>query len=438
MNEVTKIHLGRQAFTISTDAYHELKSYIEAIKKLVGEKDVVDEVELRMAELLTEHGINANKVILVGDVDFLKAQLGNPKDFQEDDSDETPPSASKQFRTKRLFRNTSNAMIAGVASGLAEYFGVDVLLIRILFIVAVLVTFGWGILLYIVLWLLVPEAKTPSERLQMAGKPVNVDSLKEIVERADVKGAAYRANATLAGPINNLFRLLLKLVGLFFILFGLSILFGLITAVTYFLVNHGTWQQNNIFPIGLREHILLDIAVLVAGLIALFIILIGIAIFRRKWPIRTWITGTLIGLVFIGLAIGGALAGDVYPNIRDSYNANVHTSFRTLTPFSALNIDGPETNINFLTSNSYSVSLTYYGHPNLAEVKTIVQNKTLTIDSSQFDLHRNCQTICIPNTYNLVINIYSPNAQQLANETGDMPIQPLSPVPVPIYQPQKP
>jgi phage shock protein PspC (stress-responsive transcriptional regulator) len=415
MNEVTKVHLGRQEFTISVDAHHELKSYLEAINKQVDDKDVLEEIELRMAELLTEHGIDANKVILPADVDFLKTQLGNPKDFKDDD-DEDPSSAPKQAGTKRLFRDTNNAILAGVASGLAEYFGVDVLLIRILFIIAILITFGWAILLYIALWLLVPEAKTSSERLQMAGKPVNVDSLKEIVERADVKAVAHRANSTLADAINTLFKFLLKLVGLFFILSGLSILFGLITAITYFVVNHSSWQQGNIFPIGLREHLLVYIAMLVVGFIALFIILMGVAMFRRKWPIRTWITGVLIGIVFIGLAVGGALAGDVYPNIRDRYNANIHTSFRTLTPFSALDINGPETDINFQAANTYYVSLTYYGHPDLAEVKTIVQNKTLTIDSSQFDWHRNCQTICIPDTYNLVINIYAPDAQQLVNQ----------------------
>jgi hypothetical protein len=72
MNEVTKIHLGRQAFTILTDTHHELKSYLEAIKKQVEDKDVIDEIELRMAELLVEHGLTANKVILSADVDFLK------------------------------------------------------------------------------------------------------------------------------------------------------------------------------------------------------------------------------------------------------------------------------------------------------------------------------------------------------------------------------
>jgi len=416
MNEVSNIHLGRQAFTISIDAHHDLKSYLEAIEKQVHDKDVMDEIELRMAELLTEHGINASKVILPDDVSFLKAQLGNPKDFKEDE-DEVMSDTSRQPETKRLFRDTDNAMVAGVASGLAQYFGVDVLLVRILFLIAAIVTFGWAILLYIVLWVLIPETKTSSDRLKMAGKPVNVDSLKEIAGQADVKGAARRVNATLSGPINNLFRFLLKMLGIIFILFGLSVVFGLIAGETYISANGSNWDKYNIFPIGFREHLLLDIAAIVAGLVGLFIILFGISIFRRKWPIRGWVTGTLVGLVFIGLAVGGALGGSVYPNIRDRYDANTHSSIRSFTPFSAINISG-DTNVNFQYSNTYYVELSYYGHPNLNNVKITEVNKTLNIDSSQFNSSRSCQTICIPSTYNLLINVYSPNTDELSNNAN--------------------
>jgi len=425
MNEVTNIHLGRQAFTISIDAHHSLKSYLEAIEKQVDDKDVMEEIELRMAELLTEHGINADKVILPEDVDFLKDQLGNPKDFKEDE-DEVSSLTSKKTETKRLFRDTDNAIIAGVASGLAQYFGLDVILIRILFVVAVIITFGWGILLYIVLWVLVPEAKTSSDRLQMAGKPVNVDSLKEIVGRADVKGAAKRVNAAIVGPINGIFRFLLKVLGIFFVLSGLSLVFGLIATETYVLSNGSTWGQYNIFPVGFREHLLLDIATLVVGLIGVFIIFFGIAMFRRKWPIRTWVTGTLIGIVFIGLAVGGALVGNVYPNVRDRYNANTHTSIRNLPSFISLSTSG-DTNINFQAAKTYYVGLQYYGHPDLGQVKTIVKNNSLIIDSSQFTSTRHCQIICIPNGYNLVITVYSPNAQQLSNQFDNMPNIPSAP-----------
>ena len=430
MNEVTTIHLGRQAFTISLDAHHELKNYLEAIKKQVEDEDVINEIELRMAELLVEHGLTTEKVVLPSDVDFLKEQLGNPKDFKEDEDDAQTTSPTPTD-SKRLFRDTDNAMIAGVAAGLAEYFGLDTLLIRVLFVIFVLITAGWGILLYIVLWLLVPEAKTSSDRLQMAGKPVTVDGLKEVANRADVKGAARRANATLAGPINTLFRIILRLIGLAFIVFGLSILFGLVAAGTYTLSRSGTLLQDNIFPIGLREHLLLDVAMSVVGLIALFITLFGIAIFRRKWPIRTWVTGMLVGLIFIGLAVGGALAADVYPNIRDRYNANVHTTVRTIQPFTNVNIIG-YADVNYATSSTYYVSLNYYDHPNLNAIKTSVVNGTLVVDSSQFNWNRNCHAICIPHTYNMVITIYTPDALQLENQDNSDPMAP--PVPK-MYQP---
>src|ERR1700689_1316299 len=116
MNEVTKIHLGRQAFTISVDAQHDLKTYLEAIKKQVDDAEVVEEIELRMAELLTEHGINANKVILASDVNFIKKQLGDPADFKDDEQESAAPAAPASSR--RLFRDTDNAMLAGVAAGL--------------------------------------------------------------------------------------------------------------------------------------------------------------------------------------------------------------------------------------------------------------------------------------------------------------------------------
>jgi len=407
MNEVSKIHLGRQAFTISVEAYKDLRGYLEAIKKQVGDKDVVDEVELRMAELLAEHGVSGDKVILPADVAFLKEQLGNPQDFKED-SDEPEARPDKASETKKLFRDTDNAMVAGVAAGLAKYTGIDVILIRIIFVIGVF-TGGWGILLYLVLWLLVPEARTSSDRLQMAGKPVTVDSLKEIVERADVKGAARRANNSLAGPINSFFRLMLKVAGTILILIGLSALFVLIGIETYLLLHSGTLLQDNIFPVGVREHLLLDIALVVAGVIAIFIVLFGLAMFRRKWPIHTWVTAMLVGLIFAGLATGGALAADVAPKVRDRYNANVHTTMATVKPFSKVNVIGDGVTVRYQMSNTYSVSLRYFGNPNLSTIKTSVANGVLLIDAGRFDWHRDCQTLCLPDTYNLVITVASPN-----------------------------
>lgn len=420
MNEITKIHLGSIAYTISVDAYKDLNDYLDDIRKQVKDKEIVEEVELRMSEILSEHGIDTNRVILASDVTMLKDTLGLPDDFKdEDDEDDSSETETKSKGSKKLFRDTDNALVAGVASGIANYLGIDVLLVRLLFVAFVIVTVGWGILLYILLWLLIPEAKTPSDYLLMEGKAVTVKNIKQVINQADIKGTAKRASRTIAGPINMIFRLLLKAVGGILVLFGLTGIFALISGEIYLLVNSNLWQRYNIFPIGFREYLLLDIAAVVAALIAVFIIVIGIAIIKKKWPIKTWVSGVLVGLIFVGLAIGGPLVGNVYPNVNNRYNANSHSSLRSVAPFNGVDFVGETPfNLNYQTSSKYYVLLNYYGHPDLDNIKTSVSGKTLTVDTSRFNPSRNCRIVCFPNTYDLQITIMSPDAIQLENEPG--------------------
>ena len=161
MNEIKKVHLGHQPFTIAVDAHRSLRTYLDAIGQQVGPKDeeVLKEIELRMAELLTERGFTTEKVVLIEDVDFLKEQLGKPRDFKDEVSGESAgPTEEKQQPEpleelpRRLFRDPEQAMVAGVASGLAAYFRVDPLIMRLIFIVLAL-SGGAGLLLYILLWL---------------------------------------------------------------------------------------------------------------------------------------------------------------------------------------------------------------------------------------------------------------------------------------------
>jgi phage shock protein PspC (stress-responsive transcriptional regulator) len=424
MNEVTKIHLGRQAFTISVEAHKALRDYLDAIKKQVDDNDVVDEIELRMAELLAEHGVKSAKVILPADVKYLKAQLGDPKDFKDDDS-EAPADTATTSEAKRLFRDPEEAMFAGVASGVAAYFGLDVLLVRILFVVGA-IAWGGGVLLYGLLWLLVPEAKTPSERLQMVGKPVTVDTLKEVVERADVKGAAQRANKSLAGPVNSVFNVIVKIVGIGLTLIGLSLLISLFVGTTYFFA-HGNIVLDNLFPIGLKEHMLVYIGAFVAALISIFVVLFGMAIFRRKWPIHLWLTGVLIGLTIMGIAGSAALAADAAPRVRARYNAHFHTIVTNVQPFTKVNEVGPAV-VRTQSSNKYYVAIKYYDQSDPSPIKVTVKNGVLWVDASQYQWDRHCAGPCVPNHYDLEITIYSPNPPQIFYPFPENPYSPPLPV----------
>lgn len=416
MNEVTQVHLDRQPFTVSVEAHAALKAYLAAIEKQVGSKsaDVIKEVELRMAELLTERGITAEKVILPDDVVFLQEQLGAPKDFREEGDDNELPVEADQS-PKRLFRDTENGMLAGVAAGLANYFGIDVVFIRILFAIAVL-TGGWGIVVYILLWLIIPEAKTSSERLQMRGQAVTVDNLKAVVEKADIHGVARRANGTVVPLINSFFRAVLKIGAIVLICIGLSLLFAVIAAKAYAEVHSGKLFQENLFPVGSTETLLLNLGLVLAGLLSLFIVLSGTAVFRRKWPVKTWVTGILLGVFFVGFAVTIALAADVAPTVRDRYQAANHTATRNLQPFSNLDIKGGGVNVEFAYAKNYSVTMHYFDGPDLSKIKTVVANGSLEVDSSQFDNSRNCTMFCLFPNYNMVLTVSAPTIPAVPNK----------------------
>jgi hypothetical protein len=227
--------------------------------------------------------------------------------------------------------------------------------------------------------------------------------------------------------VNAIFSTILKIAGIGIIVAGLSLLLSLAVSTIYVFLHNGNIIQGNLFPVGLKEHLLLYIGIAIIGLIAIFIVLLGMALFQRKWPIRTWITGTLIGLIFVGLAFGSALAADVAPQIRDRYNASMHTSVRTVAPFTHVNLDATnDATINYQMSRTYSVSLRAYDHPDLSNVKTTVSNGTLVVDTRQFHWYKDCQSICIPRNLSLSITVNSPNPPEIVSP--DYP-------PMPKYQP---
>ncbi|HEU4914545.1 MAG TPA: PspC domain-containing protein [Candidatus Saccharimonadales bacterium] len=322
MNEIKKIHLGRQPFTISVDAHRLLRVYLEAIEAQVGAKsEVLKEVETRMAELLLERGVSGEKVVLTEDVEFLKEQLGDPGDFKDDENQHGKPEAPEPPQ-KRLYRDTDNAMVAGVCSGLAAYFGVDVTIVRLLFVLALLFG-GAAIPVYLVLWLVVPEAKTPSERLQMRGKAVTVDSLKELVDRADVKGAADRASKAVGPLFERAAQIVLAVIGSIFVTVAVSLFVALTMAVTYlFFHRDDAIAQTVAFPVGSSEILFTAMAVLVIAILSLLMLCTGMSMINRKWSIPGWLTATLVGIMIAAGGVGSAVGPDTVYGVRDRYEAS--------------------------------------------------------------------------------------------------------------------
>ncbi len=189
MKKVININLAGRAFTINEDAFGDLEKYLKTISRYFsksdGVEDILYDIENRIAELFEEDEKNGT-IITIEKIDRVKSVMGDPQEFDEDsDLDEGPPSMSEfSYRTgKRLFRDSEDKVIAGVASGLSTYFGInDPIFLRITFVL--LAFSGIGVLPYIIFWIAVPYAKTSSDRLSMKGEDININSIAKKVEES--------------------------------------------------------------------------------------------------------------------------------------------------------------------------------------------------------------------------------------------------------------
>ena len=181
MKEITRIHLAKTPFSVEADAKKSLEQYLDSIQKnMHAEPEAMREIEARMVELLAERGVSKDGVISYDDVVAVQQQMGEPQDFADGEAPETVDTAETNANkpTKRLMRDPDNAILGGVCAGIAAYWGINPLWVRLLFIFSPFITFGTSLLIYIVLWISMPEAQTAAEKLQMRGEEVTLDSLK--------------------------------------------------------------------------------------------------------------------------------------------------------------------------------------------------------------------------------------------------------------------
>ncbi len=195
MNKIFNINLGGYPFVIDDDAYAHLKWYIQTIKSHFSDSEGCDEIigdiEVRMAELFTEKLANGQSIVSRKELDEVIKIMGTPEDFGaqstnsfEDRSQDQARSKKKKYKIKtgkRLFRDEEEKVLGGVCAGVAAYLGIeDPLWVRL--ITVVLCFSGIGFIPYIILWIIVPAAKTSGDRLAMKGEPVNIHNIGKMVE----------------------------------------------------------------------------------------------------------------------------------------------------------------------------------------------------------------------------------------------------------------
>lgn len=246
MKKTISIHLGKQQFVIEEDAYQRLNNYLRTLESSFNNEDgtieIMEDIEMRCAELLSQQTANGQQVVTLKEVDKAIESLGHPEEINDATSDENTTKSANNLppneptnQPKRLFRDVENGSIAGVCTGLANYLAIDPVIVKIIFIL--LLFLGFGGLTYIVLWIVVPNAKTPADKLKMKGKAVTVDAIKEEIENAAnrfEKSAHSFARKVdqkgneLSNRFENIGLVLGKLFGVIFIFFSFTSLISFI------------------------------------------------------------------------------------------------------------------------------------------------------------------------------------------------------------------
>ena len=324
MNKATNIHLAQTLFSIDEIAYSRLKKYLDQLERLFknteGAKDILEDIEARIAELFTDLKKDERYVISVEDVEKVIDTLGTPEDLAGEDAEQDSPSPSQP---KKLFRDPDDRFIGGVAGGLSHYVGLDSVWIRLILLILFFSSVGGVVLVYILLWILVPEAKTTAEKLTMKGEPVNVSNIKKkIREELDqvsekVKDVDYENMGSqlkkkskdfsdfLLNVAKGIVKILTLLIGIFMLFIAGMFLLGLfisaiIGSVFSAMIPHELIQFG--LSLNLPLFVLGFFALLIVGIPFVFLFMLGLQLLAQNKSIMSRMTKLiLLGLWVLAL-----------------------------------------------------------------------------------------------------------------------------------------
>jgi len=200
MKKTFTINISGTVFHIEEDAYDVLQKYLVNLKNHFGAsdegKEILTDIESRIAEIFIEQGEKDQKVVTIEMVNNAIAIMGTPEDFKDDETEEDTTSETENSalsdeakRRRRLYRDPEHRVIGGVCGGLGAYFNMDPVVLRIIFAILFFATFPAGLLAYIILWIAVPKAMNTTQRLEMRGQEATVKNIEKSIkeEMNDVK-----------------------------------------------------------------------------------------------------------------------------------------------------------------------------------------------------------------------------------------------------------
>jgi len=343
MNKILNINLGGYALTIDDDAYEYLSGYLDSIRRRFSESEgrdeIIGDIEARLGELISQD-MGTRTIVMLPDAEAAIAIMGKPEDFGgNDDNGSSSASSSSHKKSgktavrtgKRLFRDEDDAVVAGVCSGLSAYFGIqDPVWMRLIFVLLAFASFGFWAPAYVLIWILVPAAKTAADRLAMRGEQVNMDNIAREVEDgfdrlgkkvnefsadAGKKTSSTAQNAMSTGvtvigqAFGVLLRFIAKFAALIAILIGIALFLALgagwIGSVMALLIGAPYVAYFSPFSAGWTWFGIINLFFLFGIPAIALVLFFSRILFKTRTP--SWVTGTLTGLFILSVVSAFAM-----------------------------------------------------------------------------------------------------------------------------------
>lgn len=287
MNKTVTINIAGLVFHIDEDAYNKLDSYINAVRNSIQQdekEEIIADIEARIAELFAERIDSQTGVIRMSNVDEIINIMGKPEDYiieEENFSSNQSFQSSASFKQpKKVYRDGDKRILGGVCAGLGHYLNVDVVWIRIIFVLLFFL-YGLSTLVYFILWIIIPKARTVADVLEMKGEPVNISNIeKQFRQGISHSYQTLKTNGKSAADI------IRKIIGISLIVFGAMGTFSSFLIPVVFNIEReslfDTAVHFNETTLGLPFWVLNLSLFLVSCLPFIFLILLGIKVLNPK------------------------------------------------------------------------------------------------------------------------------------------------------------
>jgi phage shock protein PspC (stress-responsive transcriptional regulator) len=321
MQQTITVHICGQHFFMDEDAHARLSSYLEKLQQryrgVDGGDDIVADVESRLAELFAQKVNAQSGVVTLAVVQEAIAIMGEPEEFEANafeqstgNSQRDEPQAFGMASGKKLYRDPDNRILGGVCAGLAAYLNIDVTIVRIVMVVLTLISAFMAAVVYVLLWVVVPEAITPSQKLQMRGENVNLENIEKTLrnEFEEVKKGfanmkekpTYQKGKQFFDRFNMRDKTVLIVVAVLLALVLMRKMVGwIVMPWVHFSSFHFSWPFAHV----LSFNVFLPMVLLLVG--------VGV-IYKPLMRPMLWILAIIIGVVVVASIVSGLL-GVFYP-----------------------------------------------------------------------------------------------------------------------------